>query len=112
MLSAIASQLVMGACSPQPCTIYVGVLGQGSTNSSYAITATLLGQPTQFTRLLAGIPTFGYVSTGNYSYYQVQVGNLPLGASQLIVLTPFTGDPDLYVNFNKSNFPNITKSDA
>ena len=46
----------------------------------------------------------------SYTYYQVQVPAVT-NNDLYFVLTPFLGDPDLYINFGKTAFPNTTSSD-
>jgi hypothetical protein len=46
---------------------------------------------------------------GSFTYYQAQVGS---DSTDLFVqVTPFSGDPDLYVNLGKTTFPNLTSYD-
>jgi hypothetical protein len=45
----------------------------------------------------------------SYTYYQAEIGadNTDL----YVIVTPYSGDPDLFVNLGKSTFPNTTSFD-
>jgi len=93
------------------CTMYIGVYGRSSltANTTFSITAALNGQQIQFTRLILGRSMFGYVGQGNMTYYQAPVGNNM--TDLYVVVTPYSGDPDVYATLGKNYFPNLTTYD-
>lgn len=88
----------------------VGVLSTSNTTTGtdFSITYATSGQ--SITTLISGEPVEGAVSAGQYNYYRVAVSND--GEDVLVLLTPFSGDPDLYISVHSANpFPNVTNHD-
>jgi Flp pilus assembly secretin CpaC len=54
-------------------------------------------------------PLASLVLCTSFAYYQVEVGND--NTDMLVMVTPYTGDPDLFVNLGKAQFPNTTSFD-
>lgn len=55
-----------------------------------------------------GVPTPGTLAAGKLAYYSIRVTEA--GRSLVVMVTPTTGDPDLYVS-KKEPFPNSTNTD-
>lgn len=79
------------ACRSTDCTYHIGVYGVN--NASYAIIAATADATIP---LQNGVPQREHVETGKWQYFSIRVDNPDNALS--IVVTPFTGDPDLYVS--------------
>jgi hypothetical protein len=77
------------------CRYNIMVVGSASTNvgTKYSITAT---SSVHSTRLQNGVAHKGWVDTGKYQYYTFDVRGDEVDVS--FVVTPITGDPDIYVS--------------
>lgn len=92
------------ACAA-PCDYYIGVRGYG--NSSFVITAgNFSGAPL---RLTDGVPQRGFISQGRTNRYLTTM--LPHQPYLEISITPFTGDPDVFVSLGEGRLPTRHTSD-
>jgi len=88
-------------CSAGTCKIYIGFFG--ITKSEFSITAS---STKSTVRLQPGIPIDSSIAAKKYSYFRVPV--VANNESLSIIVTPISGDPDLYVS-RKYIFPNRTQ---
>lgn len=82
------------------CTIRIGVHAYSS--AGFTLTAS---SSVKAIELQGNIPLIGYVERGGYKYYKIMKRTLNT-SSLNFVLTPLTGDPDLYVS-NSTPTPDI-----
>ena len=88
--------------STSSCYMVVGVLGKGSSGSlsAYTITVTALDSTTAIT---LGTPITGHVSQYENNYYRLVVVQY---ADLIVSLTPYYGDPDLFISVAPIFHPN------
>uniref|UniRef100_A0A7S4DNT6 Uncharacterized protein n=1 Tax=Lotharella globosa TaxID=91324 RepID=A0A7S4DNT6_9EUKA len=91
-----------GRFTQKACIYYVGVWGY--TGGNFSIIASTNHAVTS---LQNGIPVKDHVGGGLYAYFTVSV--LQPASTLSILLTPLTGDPDLYVS-TRYQYPNKTQA--
>ena len=86
------------------CYMIIGVFGTGVSASeglsAYTISVTALDSTT---RMILGVPITGHVSQHENNYYRLDVVEF---ADLVLSLTPFYGDPDLFVSVAPNLHPN------
>ncbi len=90
------------------CRVYVGVYG--FTAAQYSILAKVSGR--EEVLLTDGVPQSGFVAAGGYSYYRAVV-DFPAD-NQLaysVVVTPRSGDPDLFIISTRNQLPSASNYD-
>ena len=90
------------------CRVYVGVYG--FTNAQYSILAKVSGR--EQVLLTDGLPQSGFVPAGSYAYYRAVV-DFPAD-NQLaysVVVTPRSGDPDLFIISSRDALPSASTYD-
>lgn len=83
------------SCALGGCLLKIAVLG--FRDSEYSIVATTSNTATT---LIPGVPMRDSVSQGSYDYYEF---NLNSYSPISVVLTPLSGDPDLFVDWGSNN---------
>ena len=91
--------------NPQSGVYTIGVLAFAA-QSQFAISAST-GRA--FQNLADGVPRRGAVQATKYSYFRVYM-NAPTATDLTITVTPFSGDPDLYVTTDPIDHPNTTNA--
>jgi hypothetical protein len=88
------SGLVVAIPNPAPDTLYrIMILAIETTNYTIKASSSLSAELLQ-----ASVPTQGSVDSGKYAYYKINVDDPE--ETLLITVTPFNGDPDIYVKYN------------
>jgi len=86
---------------PPDCIYYISVFAGGATGTQYSILA-VEDQGGEYSLLMDGVPDSGILSEGETSYYTYtfppQVPPMSPRSAEIVV-TPTSGDPDLYVGF-------------
>lgn len=91
------------ACKNTTCTYSIGVYGE--VNGTFTVSATTKGAAIP---LLDGVPAKESVQSGEWEYFSFLVTEAGLDLS--IVVTPITGDPDIYISRGNQR-PNTTSND-
>lgn len=94
-IHATDDAFVAAGCSVGGCTLRIGVLG--FRTSEYTLVATTGNVSTT---LPPGIPVRDSVVQGSYDYY---IFSVDVAAAFSIVVTPLSGDPDLFVSWGAGN---------
>ena len=98
-VTLLSSDSRLAACvGVAVCTINIGVYGY--SNSTYTVQV-VSGQ--SLTTLQDGVPLFDVVDATGYNYYVFRNENPAANLS--FSITPYSGDPDLYVTTNSSMRP-------
>jgi hypothetical protein len=86
------------------CYLIVGVLGAQNSraNSEYSLVYTT---GTTIVTLKSGVAVRGRVDRGFGQYYMFSVGNTAVDV--VITVTPFYGDPDVYISLRPNTYPSI-----
>lgn len=105
--SVSRERVVVPAANATFNTYVVGVLASSTTAADFALVGSVSGS---IVLLEPGVPLEDMATRGEYNYYRLMITDYE--ASVSITVTPFTGDPDLYVSVHAGNpYPNATKSD-
>lgn len=93
-------------CNNPQCTYYIGVYNAGFSATLFTILGTE-GDATP-TTLTDGQPVTGIIAAGETDRFTIKLDPLPAGVTRrsvVVTLTPFLGDPDLYVSFANHALP-------
>ena len=90
----------------------VGVLAANTIGTPKTVEFAIVVSGPDSTRILSsGVPIDGTVQSGGWLYYKIMVTSP--GVNVRVSLTPYTGDPDLYVSWHPEvPRPNLTNNDA
>ena len=95
-LVVISKHALVSQCSSADnCYLVIGAFGAYSGQSNYQLVATLRDT---VTTLHSGVPFRSTVDRGSYEYYRYS-RTIP-GSDFTVTVTPFFGDPDLYVTMS------------
>ncbi len=89
-------------CTAQPCVYYLGVQAAGASGSSYALMVTEAYPGSNASLLVDGQPEMGALARGEIAQYTLTLPPLRPQAARPrvgVTVTPFWGDPDLYIAF-------------
>lgn len=104
----VAINHVASLCPEQRCRYVVAVSGKSSERTRFSISGDY-DDSTEY-RLMEGVPVKMTLRPGNYSYFKYTVFNETVG-NLTFLLTPVSGDPDLYITREPAPAPSTTFSE-